>query len=115
MGMADAHIWREIAAILAADVVGDGCARTRPGRSRSSRFAVAGRAEAQEIGKKLGVEVKAGFSAMGAYDLILHVEAPSDDALSKWALSIASRGNIRTNTIKVYPAAEFDTIIAGIL
>ena len=73
------------------------------------------RAEAQEIGKKLGVEVKTGFSAMGAYDLILHVEAPSDDALSKWALSIASRGNIRTNTIKVYPAAEFDTIIAGIL
>jgi uncharacterized protein with GYD domain len=73
------------------------------------------RAEAQEIGKKLGVEVKAGFSAMGAYDLILHVEAPSDDALSKWALSIASRGNIRTNTIKVYPAAEFDTIIAGII
>ena len=52
---------------------------------------------------------------MGAYDLILHVEAPSDDALSKWALSIASRGNIRTNTIKVYPAAEFDTIIAGIM
>jgi uncharacterized protein with GYD domain len=73
------------------------------------------RAEAQEIGKKLDVEVKAGFSAMGAYDLILHVEAPSDDALSKWALSIASRGNIRTNTIKVYPAAEFDTIIAGIV
>jgi uncharacterized protein with GYD domain len=73
------------------------------------------RAEAREIGKKLGVEVKAGFSAMGAYDLILHVEAPSDDTLSKWALSIASRGNIRTNTIKVYPAAEFDTIIAGII
>ena len=73
------------------------------------------RAAAQEIGKRFGVEVKAGFSAMGTYDLILHVEAPSDDALTKWALSVASKGNIRTNTIKVFPTEEFDKIVAAIV
>lgn len=73
------------------------------------------RAAAQEIGKKLGVEVKTAFSAMGAYDLILHVEAPNDEALTKWTLSVASKGNIRTNTIKVFPTDEFDKIVAGIM
>ena len=72
------------------------------------------RAAAREIGKQLGVEVKTTFSAMGTYDLIIHVEAPTDEALTKWALSVASKGNIRTNTVKVFPVDEFDKIIAAI-
>lgn len=73
------------------------------------------RAAAREIGKKLGVEVKTTFSAMGTYDLIIHVEAPSDEAMTRWALSVAAKGSIRTNTIKVFPVDEFDKIVAGIL
>ena len=73
------------------------------------------REAAREIGKKLGVEVKTGFSAMGAYDLILHVEAPNDEALTTWALSVASKGNIRTNTVKVIPMDAFDKILSGIM
>ena len=36
---------------------------------------------------------------MGVYDLILHVEAPSDGALSKWALSARILG-IGTKTVQ---------------
>jgi uncharacterized protein with GYD domain len=72
------------------------------------------RAAAAELGKKLGVDIKAAFLAMGTYDLILHVEAPSDEALTTWALSLASKGNVRTNTVKVFPTAEFDKIVAAL-
>jgi len=72
------------------------------------------RAAARELGKKLGVEIKAFYLAMGIYDLIIHVEATSDEALTKWALSVASKGNVRTTTVKVFPEAEYEKIISAI-
>jgi hypothetical protein len=37
--------------------------------------------------------------------------APNDDALATYLLSLASKGNVRTTTLKVFPEAEFDKII----
>jgi uncharacterized protein with GYD domain len=73
------------------------------------------RAAAKDLGKQLGVEVKTTYLAMGTCDLILTVEAASDDAVAKWVLSLASKGNIRTTTIKVFPEAEMDKILAGLV
>ena len=72
------------------------------------------RAAAKEMGKKLGVEMKAGYLAMGTYDLVLIVEAAADEAVAKWVLSLASKGNVRTTTIKVFPEAEMDKILAAL-
>ena len=72
------------------------------------------RAAARELGKKLGVEIKAGYLAMGTYDLVVHAEAASDDAMAKFLLSLASKGNVRTTTLKVFPEAEFDKILAAL-
>lgn len=72
------------------------------------------RAAARELGKKLGVEIKAGYLAMGTYDLVIHAEAASDDAMAKFLLSLASKGNVRTTTLKVFPEAEFDKILAAL-
>ena len=82
---------------------------------RNIKDAPSRRAAAREMGKKLGVDIKAGYLAMGTYDLILHVEAPSDEALTTWALSLASKGNVRTTTLKVFPEAEYDKIVAALV
>jgi uncharacterized protein with GYD domain len=73
------------------------------------------RTAARELGKKLGVEIKAGYMALGTYDLIVHAEAASDEAMAKFVLSLASKGNVRTTTLKVFPEAEADKIIAAIV
>ena len=72
------------------------------------------RAAARELGKQLGVELKAGYLAMGTYDIVLILEAATDDAVAKWALSTVSKGNVRTTTIKVFPEAEMDKILAAV-
>ena len=72
------------------------------------------RAAARELGKKLGVDIKAGYLAIGAYDLIIHTEATDDEAMAKFLLSLAALGNVRTTTIKVFPEADVDKIIAGL-
>lgn len=73
------------------------------------------RAAARELGKKLGVEIKAGYMALGVYDLIVHAEAASDEAMAKFVLSLAAKGNVRTTTVKVFPEAEADKIIAAVV
>jgi len=73
------------------------------------------RAAARDMGKTLGVEVKNSYLAMGTYDVILVVEAASDEALAKWVLSLGSKGNVRTTTIKVFPEAEMDKILSALV
>ena len=72
------------------------------------------RAAAKDMGKTLGVEVKNSYLAMGTYDIILIAEAASDEALAKWVLSLGSKGNVRTTTIKVFPEAEMDKILSAL-
>jgi uncharacterized protein with GYD domain len=73
------------------------------------------RAAAQELGKKLGVDIKAGYLAIGVYDLIIHAESGSDEAIAKFVLSLASKGNVRTTTVKVFSQDEADKIIAAVV
>ena len=73
------------------------------------------RAAAKEMAKKLGVEVTSAHLAMGSYDLVIHAEAASDEAVAKWVLSLASMGNVRTNTVKIFSEAETDKILAAVI
>ena len=72
------------------------------------------RAAAREMAKMLGVDIKAAYLAMGTHDLILHVEVANDETLTKWVLSVASKGNVRTTTVRVFPEAEADKIVAAL-
>ena len=73
------------------------------------------REAAREKAKKLGVEIKAAYLALGAHDLIIHVEAPDDETIAKFVLSLASMGNMRTTTVRCFPEAEFEKIIGGLV
>jgi uncharacterized protein with GYD domain len=72
------------------------------------------RAAARELAKKLGVEIKTAYLAIGPYDLVIHADAPNDETLATYLLSLASKGNVRTTTLKVFPEAEFDKIIGKV-
>lgn len=72
------------------------------------------RAAAREMAKKLGVEIKTAYLAIGPYDLLIHVEAPDDERLATYLLSLASKGNVRTTTVKVFSEAEVDKIVSAV-
>jgi len=56
----------------------------------------------QELGKMLGVDIKAGYLAIRTYDLTIRAESASDDAMAKLLLSLASKANVPTTTVKVH-------------
>jgi uncharacterized protein with GYD domain len=69
------------------------------------------RAAAREAAKKLGIEVKTSYLAMGVYDLIIHLEAKDEETLARYVLSLASAGNLRTTTLPIFTEAQFDRIV----
>ena len=64
--------------------------------------------------EKLGIKVKDRYSTMGAYDAVLIVDAPNDEAVTTWVLSIGSHGNNRTQTMRAYSADEMERILAKV-
>jgi uncharacterized protein with GYD domain len=71
------------------------------------------RAEAATaMSAKVGVKTTDIFWTMGAYDLVVLCEAPDDDSMTAYALSLSSLGNVKTQTMRAYRAKEFNAILA---
>ena len=58
--------------------------------------------------------MKAFYLTMGRCDMVVIVEAPSDEAAAAVMLSVGRLGNVRTETLKAFPDAEYRDIIAKI-
>jgi uncharacterized protein with GYD domain len=73
------------------------------------------RLEAAKNGfQAMGAEIKAFYLVMGQYDAIVISEAPDDETVTKLALSIGSKGNIRTETLRAYTEDEYRKTIADL-
>ena len=64
--------------------------------------------------KEIGVEIKQVHMTMGRYDLIMLLEAPSDDAVATALLSLAAQGNVTTETLKAWTEDQYRKITGSI-
>lgn len=64
------------------------------------------------MASKLGVKIKDIYWTMGAYDAVFVSDAPNDEAVAALALNLGSLGNVRTQTMRAYPADEMKKILA---
>ena len=69
---------------------------------------------AKDLAKDLGGELKQFYLTMGAYDIVIVLDLPGDDAAAKFALSLCSLGNVRTTTVKAFTEAEYRDIVASL-
>lgn len=63
---------------------------------------------------RLGVKIKDVYWTMGAYDALFLADAPDDETMTSFALSMASLGNIRTQTMRAFDADEMGAILSKI-
>jgi uncharacterized protein with GYD domain len=61
-----------------------------------------------------GGTLKAFYLVTGQYDMVLVLEAPSDEAVAKVALATASKGSVTTETLRAFTEDEYRKIIAGL-
>jgi uncharacterized protein with GYD domain len=64
--------------------------------------------------KRAGIEMKEVYMTMGRYDLVCVLEAPDDDSLAKGMLSLASQGNISTETLKAFTEDQYRSILGSL-
>ncbi len=62
--------------------------------------------------EKLGGRLVSGYVTTGQYDVVLTVEMPSGDAMTKFAVSLMATGNVRTTTVRAFTAEEFGKLAA---
>ena len=69
------------------------------------------RAEAfKQMAETFGAIVKELFWTQGQYDIVTVVEAPDEIAATALNLSISALGNVRTESLRAFSAAEMMTI-----
>jgi uncharacterized protein with GYD domain len=66
----------------------------------------------QEFAAKMNVKVREMHWTMGRYDVVVIVEAPDDETISRLALGML--GNVRGETFRAFSAQEMDQILKGL-
>lgn len=64
--------------------------------------------------EKMGAKITQAFWTMGAYDVILVLEAPDDETASAFAAKLGSLGNVKTQTMRAFGRQEIEKILAKI-
>ena len=64
--------------------------------------------------KKYGVTVKENIWTLGAHDIVVVFEAPDDETASAVLLSADELGNVRSETMRGFTAAEMEKLLAKV-
>ncbi len=68
---------------------------------------------AKALARKLGGKLDVWYT-LGEHDIVGLIEMPSDEAYNKFALSVASQGNVRTTSLKAWTQDEMSKLIDGL-
>ena len=66
---------------------------------------------ARKAFQAVGVTLKEFYMVTGHYDMVIISEAPDDVALAKVTLSVASHGNVQTETLRAFSEKEYRNIM----
>ena len=69
----------------------------------------------KETAKKLGITMKDTYWTLGTHDVVGIFEAPNEEAMTALGLSIGKLGNVRTQTMRAFTAAEMKGILGKVV
>jgi uncharacterized protein with GYD domain len=64
--------------------------------------------------EKMGVKIVQPLWTMGAYDVVVQLEAPDDQTMTAFTLKIGSMGSVKTQTMRAFRREEMEKILAKI-
>jgi uncharacterized protein with GYD domain len=71
-------------------------------------------AKFKAMAQKVGVTLKEVYWTIGIYDVVLILEGPDDATVAAALISLASLGNVRTQTLRGFNASEMKEIISKV-
>ena len=67
------------------------------------------------MAQKIGVTVKEVYWTLGSYDIVAIFEAPDEAAMTALGLSLGKLGNVRTQTLRAFTAADMQGILGKVV
>jgi len=64
--------------------------------------------------QSMGAELKEFYLVMGRYDIVCVLEAPDDETVAKLALTLGSKGSVRSETLRAFTENEYRKIISAL-
>jgi uncharacterized protein with GYD domain len=61
-----------------------------------------------------GCKINTALLLMGQYDMAIVAEAPDDATIARLTLSLASKGSVRTETVRAFTEDEYRKIISSL-
>jgi uncharacterized protein with GYD domain len=68
----------------------------------------------KEMAKSSGAAVKEIYWTLGQYDIVATVEAPDEKVVTALGLTLGKAGNVRTQTLRAFSAAEMTSILGKV-
>ncbi len=65
----------------------------------------------RDLAKKAGATMKESYWTLGAYDVVAAFEAPDDETMTAFSLSVAKLGNVKTQTLRAFSGKEMSAIL----
>jgi uncharacterized protein with GYD domain len=62
--------------------------------------------------EKMGMRIVQPLWTMGAYDVVVLLEAPDDETMSAFTLKIGSMGSVKTHTMRAFTKDEMEKLLA---
>jgi len=65
----------------------------------------------KDMAAKAGLKMKETYWALGQFDVVAVFEAPDDETMTSFALSVAKQGNVKTQTLRAFSSSEMKGIL----
>jgi uncharacterized protein with GYD domain len=62
----------------------------------------------------MGMKIVEAFWTMGAYDVVVLLDAPDDETMTAFAAKVGSLGSVRTQTMRAFRKEEMEGILSKI-
>ena len=68
----------------------------------------------RDLAKGMGVTVKDIFWTLGAYDVVVTLEGPGDEAVASLMMKMGALGNLKSQTLRAFSESEIDSVVSKV-
>ncbi len=66
----------------------------------------------RDLTEDMGGSIKDIYWTLGAYDIVLTMEAPDDETVAAILMKVGSLGNLKSHTLRAFNEAEINSLIS---
>ncbi len=68
----------------------------------------------REAAASMGVKLREVCWTLGHYDIVITMEAPSDEVVESLMMKVGSLGNMKTQTLRAFGESEIEAILSKV-